>query len=560
MDTMVKSFAQMVTDYLGIVDFDGDQYVAELSGSPMAKSLSLASSTASGGSGQPPYFNPTGAGGFPQYGNTYADATALRLQNMDSTLTSVLFQENHFVLFNWVNKIPTLGPLYEWNKRKGYGSSRSAPGFGEGGAPQASVGSYERDNAQVRFMGVRRGLTHQLAMTGQNGGTIIDPVAEENRNGTMALLEKIERQVIFGDSLITNVAGASVNYDGLIKQVVSVQPQNVIDMQGAPLYLEQFEDIGYRLFNDAYVKNFQNVRAFMAGSVIADLAKIRFPNERQEVTTKIPQSGFDTGFTLGGHVTNFGRIAFEPSVFLEEVQGSKPLGISEVASPTLATANAGFLVVTPEVDPNTIVSTKVPTGTYYYWFSAYNEAGESAAVAVGGNATPTAFAITATNTAVGLVLTPTGTFAAGINNGVVGWRIYRSTSATPFLNLGSSNVVTDPTCGLIAHIPHPGMTANTAGYYINGSQTGATATNYEMYLQATATTWVDRNQTVPRSALCLVLEKSEENLAIAQMTPLLKFPLAITSTTVEWLLLLYHVFVVKAPERQFVIKNIGRLT
>jgi hypothetical protein len=43
------------------------------------------------------------------------------------------------------------------------------------------------------------------------------------------------------------------------------------------------------------------------------------------------------------------------------------------------------------------------------------------------------------------------------------------------------------------------------------------------------------------------------------MSPLLKMPLAPVSTTFEYLLLLYHTLVLKAPERQFVFKNVGKL-
>jgi hypothetical protein len=408
---------------------------------------------------------------------------------------------------------------------------------------------------------------------GQLGGAVIDPVSEENRNGAMVLLEKIERQLVWGDKMIPNNLGAAVNYDGLYKQIASSQPMNVIDMQGAPMYFEQFEDIGYRYFNDAYVKSFENVGAIMTGSIKADLGKLRYPNERQDVNARIPEGGFTTGFIAGGHQTTFGHIPFEASVFLEEVQGNRPLGIADTGAPVVtsfagngtATISAGntsaasvanAFNVQLVTDNNTVTTPRVPAGTYYYWVSAFNESGESTPVAWGQTApntgNPTAITVGAGQSVAITIGVLTGT--------VCGYRIYRSTSATPFQAYSTSNVITDPTCGLIAHVPLPGAAANTTGYYMNGTSTGAGATNYEMQLLAASVTYIDRNQMVPRSGICLILERSEENMCIAQMTPLIKYPLAITSTTIEWLLLLYHVFVVKAPERQFIVKNVGRLS
>jgi len=53
--------------------------------------------------------------------------------------------------------------------------------------------------------------------------------------------------------------------------------------------------------------------------------------------------------------------------------------------------------------------------------------------------------------------------------------------------------------------------------------------------------------------------RNSADLCIAQMSPLLKMPLAPTSTTFEYLLLLYHTLVLKSPERQFIFKNVGAL-
>jgi hypothetical protein len=71
--------------------------------------------------------------------------------------------------------------------------------------------------------------------------------------------------------------------------------------------------------------------------------------------------------------------------------------------------------------------------------------------------------------------------------------------------------------------------------------------------------FTDENAWRPQTGMIVMVDRTPYNLAIAQMLPMLKWPLAITSTTVEWLILLYHALVVKAPQRMYIIKNIGRL-
>jgi hypothetical protein len=79
-------------------------------------------------------------------------------------------------------------------------------------------------------------------------------------------------------------------------------------------------------------------------------------------------------------------------------------------------------------------------------------------------------------------------------------------------------------------------------------------------------TFVDRNGTselynnfMPSTNIAPLICRNSADICIAQMSPLLKMPLAPVSTTFEYLLLLYHTLVLKAPERQFIFKNVGKL-
>ncbi len=479
---LVKSFEELGKEYFG-PQFSSDKVVEDL-----AKALATQ------------FVSGTGA----------LTDQPINLQNLDATMTSVLFEEQHLVLFNWLSKVPSAQPYYEWNRRRSYGGGRSAPGFREGGTPKGGVSKYQRFGVYNKYLGVRRGVTHQMTLTGQLGGTQVDPVAEENRNGTLELLEKIERWLMFGDSRILDENGNEVNYDGIIRQMEIQKPDNIIDLQGQPFSFEYIEEAAYKLYQEGKLRNFAgNVQAFMSPFVLSDLSKLKLQAERVMLGIEANRGPFVSGEPLRGYASNFGYVPFEPSVFFEEVDGSRPLknttddpenggpepGAPDVPATVTATAGAA----------NPAGSSKMTAGTYYYFASAFNDSGEG---------------LTTASSAVTVAAGQQVTIEIARVTGATGYRIYRGTTSDY------------KEAGFIATIPQP-----SSGNAIH----------------------VDKNQRIPFTGYVAILERNPADLVIAQMTPLIKFPLAIVSTTIEFLLLLYHVLVVKAPERQVIFKNVGRL-
>ncbi len=268
-------------------------------------------------------------------GGSFGDATPLRLQNLDATMTSVLYEEQHFVKWNWFERVPSIQPYYEWNDRLSYGDDRGMPAFVEGGTPMGGTAQFSRNGIYVRYFGVRRGITHQMALTGQLGGAQVDPVEEENRDGAMQLLARIERNFIWGDHSIPDSYGNIVNYDGLYlalengTQYVGTSQanqipnnytpgQNILDMQGAPFDFSYFETIGRQLAQQGFLTSFRNVRAFMKPQVLEDLAKLRLVTEFKQLVAVNPDRGYTPGVPLAGYQSNFGFIPFTYDLFLNQ--------------------------------------------------------------------------------------------------------------------------------------------------------------------------------------------------------------------------------------------------
>lgn len=432
---------------------------------------------------------------------SFGDMNPLMLQNLDDTMTSVLFDEDHLKFFATLPRVPSVNLNYQYNKRLSYGGGRRAPGFTEGGAPRGGTSRYERDSAIIRFMGVKRGLTHPLMRIGELGGSQVDPVAEENRNGTLELLEELERTIFFGDSLITDNSGFTVNYDGIRKQITNspvAAKGNYVDLQGDYLTLEKLEDFSKLLIKNYFVKNFKSLQCLASADVVSDFSKQRLNIDRHEVQQgRInPQMA---GLPFKGYSSTFGDIPIASHLFFERVLGDAPL--SEQAE-----KGAPSTPVTISAAAVTDTTSKQKAATVYYTVAAFNESGESMPLVAGTNVAVVA------GQRVDLTITQV--------TGNISYRVYRGVASD-------------------------GSDAKWIGDIADSG--------------AGTTVFADRNFKVPGTGTCLIWLNDEETVAVPQFMPLLRWPLAIVDTSINWLLLLYHTVVVKAPQRMILVENIGPL-
>ena len=428
----------------------------------------------------------------------YGDATPLRLENLDSTMTEVLVRAEHLKLFRMLPRVPSIQEHFQWMRHTDYGSHRGSPGFRQGGAPSGGVSTWARGNTDVRWMGVLRGYTHQLQVTGQMGGTFIDPIMAENNGGTRQLLEIIERWLVWGQSAILDKDGNTVNYDGIYQQLLTARPKSIIDKAGDPMTFEDMEKIGFLLNTDGKLANFNDVYSLWHSKVLSDLGILKLQAERIILGSPNMPTGFVPGVPLNGYNTQFGEIPFDFSILLDQVEQGAPLVVTQTNAPV----RPASVTATPGAGTTTI-----PAGTLYYFVSSMGDAGESDTVAATGAA------VTAGQQ---VVIAPARVAAA------TAYRIYRSDGVNDVTKAKWIATVTQDTLGVGA------------------------GSNY-----------TDTNQIMPGTYVGIVMNVTTEDIVIAQMLPLIKYPLARITTTEPFLLLLYHVLAIKAPERVLFIKNIG---
>jgi hypothetical protein len=614
-----KSFDMIVRDW-SRQQFGGDEVVDEI-----RKAL---------GTGINTYGAITTGGSFPA-----GEASALRLENLDNTMTSVLATAEHLKIFRFLHKEPSKQPFYQWNRRESYGSTRGFFGFREGGLPNGGKGQWSRNGAYIKFLGTKGGVTHPVVLTNILGGMSMDPVAEDQLGRTMDFMQRVERAIMYGDDDIKDGDGTESNYDGILKQLTTQRTKSIIDLQGRPLTLDAIANAATRLVTEGKLLSFNDVTLFMSPRNIEDLGKLRYSTiysqgrdaqgalsginsidgpgtrvDRADLTTSA-RTDLIAGLSVVGQATSFGVIPFEWSIFTEPVEGGLPLdvagGAADPGSPSAPTViDALSSVAMGSTIPGLLVSGSADVS------SASLVAGTTYIVtAFGGSATFPGLVGTADATAVGKVFVATG---AGVTGGtvkpVLDANIYQGSVAVSYANTSNFSTYsgTDKYWYGVSAVNDSGeslMTVSSTGVTVTGSDkqvrvqyarsasTGTSAARvyriyritkktgitpsatdpdwryvgYDIDGKASSTTtrqiWIDRNGTselynnsMPDTNLAPLLCRNPADLVVAQMSPLLKMPLAPVSTTFEYLLLLYHTLVVKAPERQIIFKNVGLLT
>lgn len=458
--------------------FTGDDVVAELS-----KSLATTAGTNSSSLNPP-----------------------LMLENLDATMTEVLIGMKHFKIFNSIAKVPSIQPNYEYNKQTSRGSRRGSLGFAQGGGPTGNASNFVRKNAYVKFLGVKGAVTHQFGVTAQMGGAFVDPETQENKDRTIELLERVERDIIFGLSTILDEDGNDVNFDGLLAQLTSQYAANVIDMEGAPLTYDELDDTALSLVKLGKLPSVDGFKVMMSPDVAAGLNKqyaernvVRHNKDTAQNAT------YAVGFKVPKYETQFGDLEFDNSILLEECDGNNPVAAAHAEAPAAPATVAG----TPADDADSLL----PANTYYYFVSAFNESGESLPTASSG--------VVASDD------TTKVTLAIANSSGAIGYRIYRGTTATAADARWIAKVPQG--VGSIAYVDkNQWRTVDSNGDNANG--------------------------------LAIVYNGDPTNLCVAQLAPLAKMRLPQEKTTFPFYLLLYLTMVLKAPERVRIYKNCGKYT
>jgi hypothetical protein len=425
------------------------------------------------------------------------DGFALRIEDLDPTLKVTTFEEKEIKLFKELPKSKASNTVFEHNEQSSYGQELDGF-FAEGGVGAEYDSVYERKIHRVKYMAQQGRVTHIASLVANAHGPAID---RETISRTRALLGQIERGLFYADSSVD-----PLQFDGYLAQIRTKSPAaNTLDLRGGTLNQETLNDIAMRV---SVAPNYGNpTHMFLDPLVHADLAKTFFPNGRYEVTGQ--PNNLMLGSRIAGWTSPAGEVAFVPNKFIQPSEGRTQAGSASavLTAPAQPSSIAGVAGALGGGETSSFGA--ADAGNYRYAVVAVSPLGRSAALQDGGSVT----------VAAGEKVTVTVTHGAGTPVPTY-YEIYRTKVG------GAAG-----TAWLIGKVARSG---------------GATSV------------FTDFNQTLPDTSIAILFEMNPEVVEWKQLLPMMRWPLAITDTSIKWLQIIYGTPTLYAPKKIALIKNIGR--
>lgn len=429
------------------------------------------------------------------------DGFALRVESLERTLKNTSFRAEHVRLWRAIPKKPAYNTVEEYNQIQSYGSLNTGAFIGEGALPSETDATYERKFSIVKFMGTTRRVGHVMTLVKPAHGNVI---AQETVAGTLYLLQQIEQNLFYGDSSLD-----PVQWDGYEKLIADgAGATNIIDLRGQPLTEDRLIDASLTIMD---APNYGlPTHLHMNPKVKADLVKTFFPKMRYDLGAL---ANGKIGGDIGYFISPAGDVKLESNVFISDGGGV----------PSAASGDASARPGTPSVSVAAAAGANASSmfgsadaGLYFYHAVAVNRFGTSAPLAVNGSAL---------------------TVAAGDR-------------VTFTLQPGAGPL---PAYYLIYRTA-PGGAQSSARLILKVSnQTGTPPQPSGAALQI-----IDVNARLPGCSTAFMFQQNVENMAFAQLAPMIKIPLSTVDPSIRWMQLLYGVPQLFTPRHNVIFRNVGR--
>ena len=435
----------------------------------------------------------------------------LQTESLETTLKVVTFDMKNLKLWPAISVDKAYNLFEQYNRLVGYGSDAS-PYIGEGGAGQEDDSTYIRDGQRIAFFSKRRKVSHQMTLVRT---TVGDVVAQQAKEGTMDLLKNVERELYWGHAHFTDALGLqtgsqsdlpvnSVAMSGLLQQIL----KGDTDSQFRSRDFDGWGAESTSIVTDLAGANFaQDDVENLAVRCLENFGNpTQFHAEPLAISSFVRQfypqfrsepglSGQTVGYDVSKITTTAGPIDLKPSLFLRPRQQVRPAAVNGNCPSVAGLTVAGVASGS---------GSNLAAGTYAYSMTFVNDFGESAPIASAGVAVTAGQIVT---------LTVTGSVPATVKY----YKVYRAAS---------------------------GALATTAQFI----------GNYRVGLSAI----VDAGAKRPGLGEAFLLDMSSETMKFKQLAPLAKMNLAVVTTALEFLLLLYGALFVYAPRFCGVMRNVGR--
>lgn len=445
-----------------------------------------------------------------QVGANKTGGSALRVESLEASLKTLSYTHQHIKFWKKIPKSPAFSTVEEYNQVSDYGGYAS-PFVLEGELPQSADSVYARKYETVKFLGVTRSVTLQSGLVNTAHG---DVVAQQNAEGILWLLSRVEHYLFHGDSRLA-FSGNGPEWNGLDALIDATA---VTDMAGEAILPTDLETITNQIVDDyGYPTD-----VYWPNKVQSDLAKSMYTQHRVLLPA---QANGMIGQKFDAISTMAGDLVFNPCRFLTKRPSPRAAATSTFAPLTPASIVAGAVAGT--TGDHNKGSNPAANTNYNYVVTACNRFGESAPTAVQGAVVTILVAEKAAGNYIPLTITNPANVGAYAPEY---YRVYRSVAST-----SATVPATLDKYSLIAQVPAASQANN-----------GTTVFN-------------DLNTYLPFTSEAYIGEFTPSVLTFRQLAPLLKQDYAVVGPSFKWGILLFGTPILFAPKKIRKVTNIGDL-
>jgi len=446
---------------------------------------------------------------------------ALKLESLDRNLKTLDFTENEIRFYKKLPKSRARNTVEEYNQLTEYGGFNG--GFiSEGALPNEADSQYARQSEVIKYIGQTGSVTiqTQLVDTALQG---IEIYQKEVRNRMLSVLRIADNACFYGDAAsipleFNGFYAQHLNNGGYSNLAEYFASDFVIDLRGAALTQESLDNgVNTLIDNHAMPNYFISTQSTLTG-----FAKSFHNNQRINIGQVGAVSNATVGQEINMYQSQFGKIDLDWDIY-----ASRPNGRGKVVSAMsegTGTPAAPIAGTAPTPTTDTATSFDDGAGSYRYFVTARNAAGESAPTALGG-----VIAVTGTQ-AVDLTFTAgSGTFAA------TSYRVYRT-------KVGD-------TAATARHYPILDIPATGSGVR------GSLAAGFD---GAAALSVRDRNRILPDTSDGMLLEMSEQVVGFKTLgMDMMKIPIARIAMADRFIVSMFCSPFLFAPRKMVKFINIG---
>lgn len=233
---------------------------------------------------------------------------AYRVESLDRTLYSALWDEQHAPLFRTVPKDSARSVLEEHNVLLAYGDERQSLFVPEIALPEEANTTIKRRQTRIKYLAVM-GRASFVATVIENAHG--DPVTIETANKAKLLVSQNERALFYADSAMDDL-----EYDGFEKLIRQDAPNNYIDPRSS---------INVEMVIDAVAKVARRPNFGRADTLFLDLLNFAALSKQILASGRYAISGAGNQLVAGAAVKSIetanGLVALQPDVFLTDGRG-----------------------------------------------------------------------------------------------------------------------------------------------------------------------------------------------------------------------------------------------